>query len=932
MKKLLTALICLTFIVALALPASSSLPFALPASADTVDDVTAQQLDVTDTYYYDRISERQQWCYNYLKDYYDNFEGDPGQYDYDFAHLLPENADNSMGEALWTDFVVANVALRADNPLYYMKGEIGGYSMGTENGKNTFIFTFSHQDLNTDAYNEQISARITQIIETVGNGDRYTKLRKLSHYILSNTFYDPYLDNINMEGNRDFALATRGHFYNQSIYGLFLKNISICDGFSQSVKVLCNELDIPCIIMGNKAHAWNIVQMEDGTWYRFDITNESTLGWDESVDFDDYYNYVFLNDNVWVSSDTYSDPYMINVFGVKYVTDFPQIAEGAYQYTGETTDFSYEVAPNRYVHDDAQFIYEVHPTPYKDQKTCTIIDYVGEQKGDLIIPSVIDGYTVTSIGPYAFYYCTGFDGKLVIPDTVTKIEKAAFTGCYNIKSIEFSANLRVIETGAFMGCKALTAVDLPDLTDTFGDYAFFDCPSLTINASAHLQYIGSNAFGIDKFHQLIPTVAVSAPENSAVHRYATDKGIAFATNDKSCDFIDDDGEWNFWEGDHSHVCKHGARFDVGKHTLDKLDPCGTACDVCGIQVCTQYGFFESVEVIKNAILATCTSPEYTGDVWCICNLQLLREGRYVGEALPHTAASEVWERTEYEHFRYCECGWMVDYGGHEGGTATTTSRAICDVCGAEYGELIHSHSPKDNVWITDSTQHFKLCECGEWINVGLHIGGTATVTERAKCDICGAEYGELIHVHSPKDDVWLADSSSHFQLCECGEWVNYGDHTGGTPTYTETPICEICGVHYGDILCETEPLATTEITEASATQAPTESETAETAATEATTESETTETPTTDAPTEPETDAPSTDAPSTNAPETDAPETETNAPETQPDDSVTGTNTPNTDPPSDTSSGCTGIIGIEAISIIAISLISLFSIKKKEDQ
>jgi transglutaminase/protease-like cytokinesis protein 3 len=59
---------------------------------------------------------------------------------------------------------------------------------------------------------------------------------------------------------------------------LLLENIAICDGFADTVKVLCNELNIPCIIMANAGHAWNLVQMEDGKWYRLDMTNAAGYG------------------------------------------------------------------------------------------------------------------------------------------------------------------------------------------------------------------------------------------------------------------------------------------------------------------------------------------------------------------------------------------------------------------------------------------------------------------------------------------------------------------------------------------------------------------------------------------------------------------------------------------------------------------------------
>ena len=105
---------------------------------------------------------------------------------------------------------------------------------------------------------------------------------------------------------------------------------------------------------------------------------------------------------------------MLSFKNVPLVTEFPEHASGQYQYTGGTTDFSYTIAPNTYITCEPTFSYQING----DGKGCTIIDCVGSGSGDLVIPDEIDGYPVTAIAPYAFYYCSNFTGKLVIPDTV----------------------------------------------------------------------------------------------------------------------------------------------------------------------------------------------------------------------------------------------------------------------------------------------------------------------------------------------------------------------------------------------------------------------------------------------------------------------------------------------------------------------------------
>ena len=53
----------------------------------------------------------------------------------------------------------------------------------------------------------------------------------------------------------------------------------------------------------------------------------------------------------------------------------------------------------------------------------------------------------------------------------------------------------------------------------------------------------------------------------------------------------------------------------------------------------------------------------------------------------------------------------------------------------------HSYSDE---WATDGTQHWHECAvCGDKTDVGAHSGGTATCCDKAVCDVCGKEYGEL---------------------------------------------------------------------------------------------------------------------------------------------------------------------------------------------
>lgn len=81
---------------------------------------------------------------------------------------------------------------------------------------------------------------------------------------------------------------------------------------------------------------------------------------------------------------------------------------------------------------------------------------------------------------------------------------------------------------------------------------------------------------------------------------------------------------------------------------------------------------------------------------------------------------------------------------HTGGTATCTKKAVCDFCGEEYGECA-SHNYGDE-YESDGTYHWKKCQnegCDATTEKEAHKGGEATTTKRAVCEVCGAEYGGL---------------------------------------------------------------------------------------------------------------------------------------------------------------------------------------------
>ena len=86
--------------------------------------------------------------------------------------------------------------------------------------------------------------------------------------------------------------------------------------------------------------------------------------------------------------------------------------------------------------------------------------------GDVVIPETVDyegtEYSVTSIGEYAFYECSGLT-SVTIPGSVTNIGKYAFYECTSLTSVTIGNSVTSIGEWAFDDCSGLTSVHITDL-------------------------------------------------------------------------------------------------------------------------------------------------------------------------------------------------------------------------------------------------------------------------------------------------------------------------------------------------------------------------------------------------------------------------------------------------------------------------------------
>ena len=110
------------------------------------------------------------------------------------------------------------------------------------------------------------------------------------------------------------------------------------------------------------------------------------------------------------------------------------------------------------------------------------------------LTSIIIPNSVTSIGRYAFYGCSGLT-SITIPNSVTSIGERAFYGCSGLTSITIPNSVTSIGNNVFQGCSGLTSIIIPNSVTSIGDYAFDDCKGLTsITIPNSVTSIGERAF------------------------------------------------------------------------------------------------------------------------------------------------------------------------------------------------------------------------------------------------------------------------------------------------------------------------------------------------------------------------------------------------------------------------------------------------------
>lgn len=107
---------------------------------------------------------------------------------------------------------------------------------------------------------------------------------------------------------------------------------------------------------------------------------------------------------------------------------------------------------------------------------------------------------------------------------------------------------------------------------------------------------------------------------------------------------------------------------------------------------------------------------------------------------------------------------------HSGGEATCMDKAICSDCKESYGSYDENNHASSEFTYTinsdDAMKHDKTHSCcGLVVSTSFHKGGTVTLSERAICEICNEEYGDLA---TPGLDYTLSKDGTYYMVSSIG--------------------------------------------------------------------------------------------------------------------------------------------------------------------
>lgn len=181
----------------------------------------------------------------------------------------PSTAGRAVTKGVYTDICAAIVALRYDRPdILWLSRVLYGYRV-TQTTSTSAVITHVIVDFHLPyegrekTMQEACASRAKAIAaQASGEPDTYSKLKRVYSLLAAGNRY----------GNVDDPMAHTAYsaLFTGDEYD------PVCEGYAKAIKLVCDYLDIPCVLASSTTHMWNNVRMDDGYWYILDLT------WDNS--------------------------------------------------------------------------------------------------------------------------------------------------------------------------------------------------------------------------------------------------------------------------------------------------------------------------------------------------------------------------------------------------------------------------------------------------------------------------------------------------------------------------------------------------------------------------------------------------------------------------------------------------------------------------
>ena len=114
------------------------------------------------------------------------------------------------------------------------------------------------------------------------------------------------------------------------------------------------------------------------------------------------------------------------------------------------------------------------------------------------VTSIVLPESLTTIEKYAFTDCKGLT-EIIIPNNVKTVGEYAFAACENVSSIVLGSKLEEIGIYAFSRCNKTVSLEIPDNVRSLGEGAFYQCEALvTVDLGEGITAIGAGAFNSTK--------------------------------------------------------------------------------------------------------------------------------------------------------------------------------------------------------------------------------------------------------------------------------------------------------------------------------------------------------------------------------------------------------------------------------------------------